>query len=169
MTKEVQLPDTLAGRLAVAQSRMPQPAFDSENPHFHSRFASLSAVEECIIPYLNEVGIFLTQKPMFANGDFTIDTWVYYGDEAMCLGSYPVRGDTDQKVGGSLTYTRRYSLCAIFCRVADPDLDGEEPSKPKQLSFVAKCGSCGARYTFESKEQMLGTKCCEQPKWKVER
>ena len=53
---------SIAGALAKAQAEMSNPSFDSQNPHFKNRFASLAAVRNAVIPVLSKHGICLTQN-----------------------------------------------------------------------------------------------------------
>ena len=42
----------IAKALAAAQAEMSNPSFDSQNPHFKSRFASLASVRNAVVPVL---------------------------------------------------------------------------------------------------------------------
>ncbi len=55
--------DKLSLSLIAAQRDMKNPAFDAKNPHFGSKYASLVAVREAVIPILNKHGLALTQFP----------------------------------------------------------------------------------------------------------
>src|SRR5688572_15429047 len=51
----------IAAALAAAQAEMQNPGFDSTNPHFKSKFASLAAVRKAVVPVLAKHGISITQ------------------------------------------------------------------------------------------------------------
>ena len=51
----------LAAALAKAQAEMSNPAFDSSNPHFKNKFASLAAVRNAVVPVMAKHGIFVSQ------------------------------------------------------------------------------------------------------------
>jgi hypothetical protein len=123
----------LAGALVEAQKEMQNPAFDSTNPHFKNRFASLAAVREVVIPVLNKHGLSLSQWPismveggcgcvnllMHASGE-----WI---EEVLTL---PLDKNNAQGAGSAITYARRYSLQAIAGVVADEDDDANAASTP---------------------------------------
>ena len=52
-------PGALFAALAKAQAAMDNVVKDSANPHFKSRFASLAAVRDVVIPALAEQGLSL--------------------------------------------------------------------------------------------------------------
>lgn len=134
-------------KLAKAQAKMSQPAFDSENPHFHNKYASLASIMGVVLPALNEQGLFLTQG-VLSNADdprfLTVVTAVYDDVARAELSYYPVniQGCNAQQIGSAITYAKRYSLASVFCRVADEDDDGEavrvvettpKPKKVRQM------------------------------------
>ena len=96
---------------------------DSVNPHFRNRFASLNACLELINPHLYENGLFLSQWP---TGTHLINhlshTSGQFVESAYKLN--PVKNDP-QGVGSAITYSRRYSICAIFSFSGGEDDDGE--------------------------------------------
>src|SRR6185437_16686419 len=51
----------IATALAKAQTEMENPVFDSKNPHFGNKFASLAAVRNTVIPIFAKHGIGVTQ------------------------------------------------------------------------------------------------------------
>jgi len=123
-------------KLQTAQAGMKQPAFDSENPHFHSKYASLGAVMDVVLPPLHKQGLLLTQAITHESGVITIVTSVFDGDTRADLAFYPIayEGMTAQQIGSAITYAKRYSLSSVFARVADADDDGNaaQMAKPKR-------------------------------------
>jgi hypothetical protein len=122
----------LATALAKAQAEMKNPTFDSTNPHFRNKFASLSAVREAVTPILAKHGISITQFPktgegvagcvnrlMHASGE-----WI----EEECL--LPLDKNNAQGAGSCITYARRYSLQGIAGVVAEEDDDANAASAP---------------------------------------
>ena len=122
----------LATALLAAQKEMKNPAFDSMNPHFKSKFASLSAVREAVLPILLKHGLVLTQFPKGSDGAagcvnrllHTSGEWL----EEDCL--LPLDKNNAQGAGSAITYSRRYSLQSIAGVVADEDDDANAASAP---------------------------------------
>jgi hypothetical protein len=121
----------LSVALSRAQSEMKNPAFDTVNPHFKNRFASLPAVREATIPILNAHGITAMQ---FLGGDdagLTCETVLMHESGEWVSGTFymPVVKKDPQGYGSAATYARRYSLQAVCGVVGDEDDDGTEASK----------------------------------------
>jgi hypothetical protein len=126
----------LAAALAKAQAEMQNPGFDSQNPHFKSKFASLASVRNAIVPVLAKHGIALSQD--ITNGErgpkvstilqHSSGQWIEYGPLEM-----PVSKPDAQGVGSATTYGRRYHMMAVAGVVGDEDDDGNAASKPKTV------------------------------------
>ena len=120
-------------KLAAAQKEMKQPVFDSENPHFKSKYASLASVMDSVLPALVKHGLFLSQGMADdVSGQIVINTVVYDGADYALLATFPIdiSGMTAQQIGSAITYAKRYSLASAFARVADVDDDGNSASEP---------------------------------------
>ena len=122
--------NTLAGALARAQAAMSNVTKDSANPHFRSRFASLAAVRDVVIPALSAEGLAIIQMPgNDEHGRVTVRTMLLHESGATLdcgtvATTATVRGGNEaQALGSSVSYLRRYSLAAI-CGVAQEDDDG---------------------------------------------
>jgi hypothetical protein len=122
----------LAEALNKAQAELKNPAFDSTNPHFRSKFASLVAVRECVLPILNKHGLTISQFPKAADGCAGVVNRLMHvsGEwlEEECL--LPLDKNNAQGAGSAVTYARRYSLQAIAGVVADEDDDANAASAP---------------------------------------
>ena len=122
-------PGALFAALAKAQAAMDNVVKDSANPHFKSRFASLAAVRDVVIPALAEQGIAVVQMPgNDSEGRVTIQTVLLHESGTLDCGTVAttatVRGGNEaQALGSAVSYLRRYSLAAI-CGVAQEDDDG---------------------------------------------
>lgn len=122
-------PGALYAALAKAQSAMDNVVKDSTNPHFRSRFASLAALRDVVIPALAAEGIAVVQMPGNDDkGRVTIRTVLLHESGVLDCGTVAttatVRGGNEaQALGSSVSYLRRYSLAAI-CGVAQEDDDG---------------------------------------------
>ena len=112
--------DSIWAALAKAAAQMPNPKFDSTNPHFKNKFASLKACDAAVKPHLAEHGLAYRQTAEGAE----LVTYVY-GEDTAEVSRVPLSIVSDpQKQGSALTYARRYGLCAAFGLVGEDDDDG---------------------------------------------
>src|SRR6267142_3894487 len=112
----------IAGALAKAQSEMANPAFDTVNPHFRNRFASLAAVRNAVVPVMAKHGIFVAQDLVSHEGLVSCTTILTHSSgQQMRFGPLvlPVAKNDAQGFGSAATYCRRYSLMAVACVVGD--------------------------------------------------
>lgn len=122
----------LVKALTKAQLEMENPTFDSINPHFQNRFASLAAHTEAIRkPFArvglaviqglesDERGVCVTTKIVHTSGE-----WI---ESAVCM-PLPEKA-TAQHLGSICTYLRRYSLASSCFIVGESDEDGEADRK----------------------------------------
>lgn len=118
----------LAKALAAAQVEMRNPPLDGTNPHFKSRFSTLAAIREAVVPVLARHGISLTQDITSEPGGVACTTilmhesgeWAAYGPLVMPLGK-----DDAQARGSATTYCKRYAMQAVAAVVGDADDDAE--------------------------------------------
>lgn len=127
---------SLYAKLAAAAAKMENPKFDSTNPHFKSKFASLGAVIAAIKPALAEEGLMFLQTCEGQSVDPWLATYVYDGTAKVELSRVPLAMSGDpQKQGSALTYAKRYGLCAAFGLVGEEDDDAnrasEKPTAPQ--------------------------------------
>ena len=119
----------IATALAKAQAEMQNPSFDSANPHFKSKFASLAAVRNAVVPVLAKHGISLIQDVRTNDaGAVTCTTILTHSSgQQMSFGPLaipPTKADA-QGLGSAATYARRYSMMAVAAVVGDEDDDAE--------------------------------------------
>lgn len=77
--------------------------------------------------------------------------------------------DESQTSGCASSYAGKYALCNLFAIDDGVDADALEPERTSvDFPHVFHCRSCGARYTFESQEQVDGMKCCPHPDYEAE-
>ena len=118
----------LARALAAAQADMSNPTFDAQNPHFRSKFASLAAVRNAVIPVLAKHGICLTQDLRTTETGVSCTTILTHSSgQQMAFGPLvmPVPEPTPQKIGSASTYAKRYAMQAVVAVVGDQDDDAE--------------------------------------------
>lgn len=115
----------LAAALAKAQADVGGVAFDSVNPHFKSKYASLSAYLDAMVGPFTDNGLSVTSS--VEDGDkgmylatlllHTSGEWIEYRTP-MILNKNDMQG-----LGSAETYSRRYRIAAIANVAADEDDD----------------------------------------------
>ena len=120
----------IAAALAKAQAGIQNPAKESENPHFKSRYADLSSGLNAVRPTLAANGIAIIQATGMEGDLMMLETRLVHVSGQWIGSIYPVcRFPTKQQEAGSaLTYARRYALFALV-GIAGEDDDGNEASK----------------------------------------
>ena len=117
----------LAAAMARAQGEMETAKKDHDNPFFKSRYADLASCWDAIrVPFArHELAVF--QDTSFEDGRVVVKTTIAHSSgEWRCDGGVSIKPvkDDPQAVGSSITYARRYGLCAM-CGIAPDDDDGE--------------------------------------------
>lgn len=142
-------------KLLKAESKMENPVLDCENPHFHSKYASLGAVLAVVRPALRSEGLLMNGRLEATDtGEMHLVYIVSDGTETIELSRFPVPVFSNaQQLGSFLTYARRYSLCSVFNLVGEPDDDGNaavkaEPAKKPDKwqpvrGLIDKAKRCG--------------------------
>ena len=122
----------LATALAAAQCEMQNPRFDKTNPGFRSKYASLAAVRDAVIPILARHGIAVVQNLTTTDGGICCTTMLLHKSGQSLISSLPMPAAKfdAQGLGSAATYARRYGLMAMAGVVGDEDDDGN--------AFVAK-------------------------------
>lgn len=126
----------LATALAKAQAEIRPAIFDSTNPHFRSKYASLTAVMEACREALSKNQIAVVQGAAVVDGAVAVTTLLlhasgeYISDEL----TMPFAQATPQQIGSSLSYCRRYSLASLVGITADDDDAEEAMPKPAAVS-----------------------------------
>lgn len=131
--------ELLAKALVQAQVEFKGVGFDSTNPYFKSKYASLGAVIETVKPVLGKYGLAVTQLVTGEGGQVGVET-VLVHESGQWLGmnvGIPITDTKNvaQEAGKICTYIRRYALSAILGVYSEEDNDGErntsqQPSKP---------------------------------------
>jgi hypothetical protein len=133
MTQSTEIGE-LAAALAKAQGEFQTVAYDSTNPHFRNRYASLAAFESSIRPVLSRHGLSYAQLPDSADGQYRLYTRLMHSSGQWLQRSIGLmlQKQDMQGLGSAITYARRYALAAIVGLSADEDDDAEQAiAKPK--------------------------------------
>ena len=98
-------------------------AYDSRNPHYKNRFASLEKTLKSINPKFQEQGLVLTQFPA---GDQLISRLEHTSGQWM-MSAYNISASKKdpQQMGSAITYARRYCAQAIAGICGGEDDDAE--------------------------------------------
>lgn len=133
--------DKLAPALLAAQKAMGPAIKDCKNPHFKSKYADLNNCLDAVYEAFHPHGLFITQTIIptpaaefiaAATGEsdaspgLVIRTLVMHESGQWIASDLPMYPDMQnpQKIGGAITYGRRYGLAAITGLTQEDD-DGE--------------------------------------------
>lgn len=147
MTKSESISE-LAAALAKASAKLKNPAFDSANPFFKSKYASLAAVRNAVVPVLAEEGLSVVQEITHADGKSACSSILLHtSGQWLQLEPFtvPVAKADAQGACAGATYARRASLQALGCVVGDDDADGED--------IVGRDGAAAPATTYTPKYQ----------------
>lgn len=89
-------------------------------------YADLTSIIENSKGHLKENGLSVTQKTVFKNNLFVLETVLMHSSGQWTKSHYPLPNPTTMKpqdFGSHLTYARRYSFCAVTNISADADDD----------------------------------------------
>ena len=118
----------LAEALAKFQASIPTVTLDGDNPHFKSKFTTLSNLTNVVLPKLSEVGLAYSATPRVTPDGFVLEAHLLHTSGEKLSASFPITETNPQKVGSAVTYFRRYALAALTGVVADLDDDGNAAS-----------------------------------------
>ncbi len=144
---------TLFDRLLAAQKKIGVIAKGKVNPYFNSKYTDINALIDMIKPIFNEEGLLILQPLSNVNGRPAISTIIMHGSEKIESTFTIPDIDNPQKLGGAITYGRRYMLISLICGGAEDD-DGNaasQPSAPKKaqpsqtssVEEIPTCSICG--------------------------
>jgi len=105
--------------------------FDSVNPHFKNKYASLEAVIEKLMLQANAVGLIISQQVFMNDGFWCVSTVVADKNDKEVLCVMPIINPKQdaQGFGSALSYAKRYSLMAVFCMVGGQEDDDAETAQ----------------------------------------
>lgn len=116
--------DAKKGPLFTLLAEVTNPPFDSVNPHFKSKYASLAGILAHIKPFLKQNGFVITQD-VKSEQDYVLVVTTLLGEVSYAFGPVGMKHDGNiQKLGSIVTYLRRYSILACLGIVGDEDEDG---------------------------------------------
>jgi hypothetical protein len=111
-------------KLHAVKSKIGMVTKSSNNPFFKTKYADLNAHLEVVEPICQELGLVLTQStlanPQLGNVVKTDITDIDSGAQISSVLQLPKLDDM-QKLGGAITYARRYTLGALLAIQTDDD------------------------------------------------
>ena len=130
MEAESKPPVHLYAAIRAAQGKIETVRKNGENPHFHSKYATLDEIWENVRKPLNDAGLIVLCDVYTANGERLLTTRVIHaetGEEASCTFPIMAANNSPQAIGSAMTYARRYTLTALLEIVTGDgtDDDGE--------------------------------------------
>jgi len=131
--------DALFAALSKAQAEMGRASKDGKNPHYKSKYATLTAVLETVLPPLNSNGLTLSQHPGLDGDVVTLTTIIGHtsGQWMSSQSAVPLGKKRDAHAYGSaVSYLRRYSCAAVMGCIQDDD-DGNAASQMRSRGNVS--------------------------------
>lgn len=128
MEQQMETNKNIAAAFVAAQAEMRNPKFDSVNPHFRNKYASLAAIYEAVRPVLNKHGITIAQDITTVAGGIACSTVLTHtSGEQMKFGPLvlPVTKADAQGFVSAATYAKRCTAASVCGVVGEEDDDGE--------------------------------------------
>jgi hypothetical protein len=123
--------------LSKSQSVMKPAVLDMTNPHFKSRYASLTSVHESCKGPLSDNGLSIIQQVFSSESGYYIRTMVGHSSGQWMANVFKlIVGRQDmQALGSAITYARRYGLSALIGIVdtEDDDANAAMPEIKKEI------------------------------------
>jgi hypothetical protein len=105
---------------------------DGRNPHFKSKYSTITAVMDAISEPFKSNGLFLMHFIGCDDSGSFLTTRIYHIDSLEWIESrISLPAGKPQEIGSAITYYRRYTITAILGLVQDDD-DGNFSSIPKK-------------------------------------
>jgi ERF superfamily len=130
----------LAKALPAAQHAIAKVTRDATNPHFNSKYATLTEIAEAVLPALNEAGFSVLQPVTTSPGAVEVTTILLHASGQWLRATHliPVTKNDAQGVGSALTYARRQALQSLLTVApagedddAEAAVGGQRPPLPQ--------------------------------------
>lgn len=127
-------PSPLAAALAAVQAELPRLGktetgrvsgqnSKGEQYSYEYKYADLAAISAEVLPLLGAHGLAFTSWPGVVDGKLVLEYHLLHTGGERMTGLYPISGNTAQALGSSISYARRYCLCAVVGVAPDKDDD----------------------------------------------
>lgn len=125
----------LAKALALAQAQIKGAEESGKNPHFNSRYSTLSDVWAAIRIPLTSNGLSIIQTTGIVGDKLILSTMLLHTSGQWIVGEYEINPDkrSPQGYGSAISYGKRYCLEAIV-GVASADDDGNAATNKREIS-----------------------------------
>lgn len=153
--------------LSKAQKDIVGAKKDSANPFFKSKYADLASCWDACREALTKNGLCVIQLPQRASEKIvTLQTILAHesGESISSTFSMPMKDDSPQSYGSTLTYARRYALAAIvgIAQVDDDAESGMQRTPPPAKMISTKQANMLADMIIETDSDMDGfLKACK--------
>lgn len=138
---------TLTERFVAAWGEMQNPELDAENPHFHSKYATLKSTLGVVRDACAKHGIAYVQTLTPVEGGYVLASSVVAPDgESMARSIFPVDTPPNpQSFGSCLTYAKRQQAQADWGIAGEPDDDANAAaSNEAEIAYSRGGGSAAA-------------------------
>jgi len=122
-------PMNIYQKLHLAKQSMGKVIKNATNPHLKRNYADINSIIDTVEPILLDCGLLLIQ-PVKDDKVYTIIIDIESEDTLESFMPLPLITDA-QKLGGAITYFRRYTLVSLLSLQAVDD-DGYEASRPSK-------------------------------------
>lgn len=118
------------------QGELTNAPFDSVNPHFRNKYASLAGIINHVRPTLSKHGFSFFQTTSSSFEIAQVETVLLHtsGEFIKSITSLKPSKSDPQGLGSAFTYAKRYGLTAILGISSEEDDDGQQASKPQSTS-----------------------------------
>lgn len=155
----------LLAALVEVQSELPTMPKDSQA--YGYKYANLDTITQAIKPILHKHGVAYLQSVGVGESGLTLTTRVFnksgqwIEDTALLPVIANTKNNAAQTLGMSITYMKRYSLCAMLGITSDEDTDANVPAQQKPLTPEAM----GMKKASQVKSRFSGQETAEMKKW----
>jgi len=139
MSDDMVIQGAIAEALSKAQGEFPpiKKGRTAKAGSYSYTYADLADVLEAVRPALAKHGLAVVQSIGGSDGKVSVSTALVHKDGGRFESSITVNALADlQKMGGQITYLRKYSFCAMIGVAAEDDLDGDvgqvAPARPQK-------------------------------------
>lgn len=137
-TDAVQSTPLLNAALAAFQAVLPhvEASEIGDAGSYQYKYAGLGRVSRTVLPKLAAQGLSFSAYPTVNDrGQFVLRYELLHKSGESKTGEYPISGGNAQAIGSSITYARRYSLCAVTGVAPDADDDDAAANVQAQTEF----------------------------------
>ena len=140
-------PVNLFKAIHKAQAEIDTVRKNGENPHFHSKYATLDEIWETVRKPLNDAGLIVVCDVFRHDGERLLTTHVIHaesGEEITCTFPIMAQNTGPQAIGSAMTYARRYTLTALLEIVTGDGTDDDGEAATNHNTTPAKNPSASA-------------------------